>query len=41
MHANLVAWAKLERRRAEVFVTDPAELERIDQQLRALAAKLE
>jgi hypothetical protein len=41
MHANLVAWAKLERRRAEVFVNDPADLELIDQQLRALAAQLE
>ena len=41
MHANLVAWAKLERRRVEVLDDDPAELQLINQQLRALAAQLE
>jgi hypothetical protein len=41
MHANLVAWAKLERRRVEVLVGDSAELQLINQQLRALVAQLE
>ena len=41
MHANLVAWAKLEQRRVEMLVDDPAELQVINQQLRALVAQLE
>ena len=41
MHANLVAWAKLEQRRADVFVDDPAELQLINRQLRTLAVQLE
>jgi len=41
MHANLVAWAKLERRRVDVLVTDPAELQLINQQLRDFVEQLE
>jgi hypothetical protein len=41
MHANLVAWAKLERRRVEALANDPAELKIVNQQLRALRAQLE
>ena len=41
MHANLVTWARLERRRVEVFLADPSELAAVDQQLRALARTYE
>lgn len=40
MHANLVAWAKLELRRVDALVNDPVELELINQQLLALVEQL-
>lgn len=41
MHAGLVSWARLERRRVDVFLADPSELAAVDRQLRALAETYE